>query len=72
MPWLGIEPGPFGSQTHAQSTELHQPGFDLTLKMGKHGVGIESDIELWNLKNVYKTKQIAAILLLSNSYINML
>ena len=26
VPWLGIEPLPFGSQSSAQSTEPHQPG----------------------------------------------
>ena len=26
VPWLGIEPRPFGSQAGAQSTEPHQPG----------------------------------------------
>ena len=26
VPWLGIEPEPFGSQACAQPTELHQPG----------------------------------------------
>ena len=26
VPWLEIEPGPFGSQASAQSMEPHQPG----------------------------------------------